>query len=150
MKIYMEDDFNINEFYDSYEIKKEIRLVSPIEIENILKACNNDKLVLKKWIRLIGVDCDDVMILYNNAMYRLDDKLLALSQLSSGQRIMLYIIACKKLEKKLVIHGLFERIGTYLRGVLDDVVYDYENLVILLYNSGPTEKLSKFMVEVNR
>lgn len=150
MKIYRCEDFKRIELDGFYDIKKRIDLISKSEVRNILNACNYNEETLKNWINLIGVNCESVKILDEAILFTVNNKELMISRLSSGERMILYIIACKKLNKKLVIHSLFERLGKRLRNVLDDVAYDYENLVVILYNTGVTDKLKKYIVEVPR
>lgn len=150
MKIYRCQDFAKLQLEEYYEIKKSINLVSREEIMTIINACDHDEETLKDWINILGVNCQSVKILNVGIIFTVDNTDLLISELSSGERMILYIIACKKLNKKLVIHSLFERLGRRLRDVLDDVAYDYENLIVVLYNSGVTEKLRKCLMEVHK
>jgi hypothetical protein len=60
---------------------------------------------------------------------------------------MLYLIACKQFNKKVIANGLFEHIGSRLESVIENNLLDYDNLVVVIYNAHLTKTFMKYLVE---
>lgn len=67
----------------------------------------------------IGVKFDKIQIMEEGYIaYSVNGKVLSLSKLSSGERFILYLLACKILNKKVLAIELFERLGKRLTDVI--------------------------------
>lgn len=117
------------------------------ECNLVLEASNNNLDVIKGWFDLIGIKYQDIVINNgNHIIYFVNNHSLQLADLSSGERYILYLIACKKLKKKVIANGLFERLCSRLQKVVCNELADYDNLIVVYYNDYPVE-LKDYIVE---
>ncbi len=124
-----------------------ITFLSIDECKVVLEASNNNLETIKKWFDLIGVKYDDINI--NNGTYitySVNKNVLQLADLSSGERYILYLMACKSLNKKVIANGLFERLCSRLQKVVCNELVDYDNLIVVYYNDFPI-KLKNYIVK---
>lgn len=77
--------------------------------------------------------------------YSVNNKTLSLSKLSSEERFILFLMACKKIDASVLAIGLFERLGKRLTDVVYNNLIDYNNLVVLLSNVYLNKKFSQWM-----
>lgn len=102
---------------------------------------------IKKWFDIVGIKYDNINMIGNRFIYNIGDKQMDLSELSSGERYIIYLLACKKLGKHVIAQGLFERMGSRLEGVIFNNLMDYENLIVVTYNAILTKEFKEYMVE---
>ncbi len=142
----VEDIKDASVFRKTYTVDG-ITFLSLDECKVVLEASNNNLETIKKWFDLIGVKYDDINI--NNGTYitySVNKNILQLADLSSGERYVLYLMACKNLKKKVIANGLFERLCSRLQKVVCNELADYDNLVVVYYNDFPIE-LKEYIVE---
>ena len=78
----------------------------------IVNAAKNNIETIKSWFNILGIKYNSVYIINNSIRYTIENNELSLSDLSSGERYILYLLAGKKIEKPIVAGGLFERLGS--------------------------------------
>lgn len=113
----------------------------------VIEACNSDLNILKLWFNKINIEYTDIFIVHNKIYYTIDDMTLCLSDLSSGERYALYLIACKQLHKDLIAASVFERLGRRLEAVVTSIVKDYDELTIIVYNAILPKELHQYRVK---
>lgn len=113
----------------------------------VAEACSHGVNTLKSWFNTIGIEYTKIIIVHNTIRYVVDGIVLSLSDLSSGERYMLYLLACKQLHKELIAGGLFERLGSRLETVATNIVKDYDELTIIVYNAYIPKELKQFEVK---
>ena len=77
---------------------------------------------------------DDIKLDGVTVSYKVNNIWLSLADLSSGERNLLYLLACKRLNRKVILWGLFERLGERLTNLALTELKDYENLIIVVCN----------------
>lgn len=100
----------------------------------VYNSCNGDMDAIRGWFDKIGIKYDSLSFVGELLVYSINGKQLLLSDLSSGERYLLFLLACKNVNRKVVALSLFERLG----GRLEDLVYnefkDYDNLTVIIFN----------------
>lgn len=72
-----------------------------------------------------------------------------LADLSSGERLLLYLLACKnKGENGILVRSLFERLGSRLTKVVKNNLFSYNGLVVVYYNRCPLEAQQFIVKEI--
>lgn len=105
------------------------------EISLIYKACDGSISKLCTLFNSIGIEYDKIDIMQKSYIsYSIGENNLSLSQLSSGERFLLYLLACRETNTEIVAVGLFERLGDRLTEVVYDELRDFNGLTILLAN----------------
>lgn len=118
------------------------------QVAFIYKVCDGDMSNLCSMFNQIGIKFDSIQIMQEDYIaYSVNNKTLSLSKLSSGERFILYLLACKKVDISVLAIGLFERLGKRLTDVVYDNFLDYNNLVVLLSNVYLNKKFSQCMEE---
>ena len=102
---------------------------------------------MEKWFKIIGIKYDSISINGNAILYKVGDKELGLSDLSSGERLILYLLACKVSDKPIVVQSLFERLGNRLEQVVYDNLLDYKSLTVILYNAYIQKAFDPYFVK---
>lgn len=116
------------------------------QVAFIYKVCNGNMLNLGTMFNQIGIKFDRIQIMQEDYIaYSVNNKTLSLSKLSSGERFILFLMACKKIDASVLAIGLFERLGKRLTDVVYNNLIDYNNLVVLLSNVYLNKKFSQWM-----
>jgi len=116
------------------------------QVALIYNVCNGSALELNIMFNQIGVKFDDISIMREDYIaYSVNDKVLSLSKLSSGERFILFLMACKKMNSPVLAIGLFERLSKRLTDVVYNNFKDYDNLIILLSNVYLSKKFFQWM-----
>lgn len=111
------------------------------QIALLYHAVNGNISELHTMFHQIGVVFDDIVTFREDYIsYSVKNHVLSLSKLSSGERFLLFLLACKKLNMMVIAIGLFERLGKRLINVVYDNLQDYNNLIILLVNTHLNKK----------
>lgn len=116
------------------------------QIHLVIDAAN-DVDTLKMYFDKVGIKYDDLMIAQGIIMYCVDGVWLPISELSGGERYILYLLACKKSELKVIAHGLFECLGDRLTNIALNEFSDYKNLIIVQYNYVLSGNMLKYVVK---
>lgn len=103
------------------------------QIMIVLDAVAN-KNTIKGWFDKIGINYSDIKLYNNMIFYKIKNQWLPISELSSGEKYLLYLFACKQLKREVIALGLFERIGGRLESVVLKELWDYRSLTIVVYN----------------
>lgn len=114
-----------------------IKGVSFLDMEDcmfIYTASKGSISVIKSWFDKIGVIYDSIYFVGKMVVYTVQNVELTLSNLSSGERYILYLLACKNVNKKVIAVSLFERLGSRLEHVVYNEFKDYDFLVVITYN----------------
>lgn len=123
-----------NEFIRRNYVIDNVSFLSRDECTFIYNSCDKDINILKCWFDKIGIVYNNLFFIGDSVFYTIDNMQFCLSDLSSGERYLLYLMACKKVNKEVVALSLFERLG----GALEDVVYnefkDYNNLTVVVFS----------------
>jgi hypothetical protein len=147
MRIVRIKDVKDDTVFQRMETLDEVNLTDWEERNTIFEACKGDINIITEWFNTIGIKYDSIEIRNNKIHYIINNIELDLFDLSHGERMLLYLIACKQFNKKVAIKGLFERLGTRLTNVVAETLLDYENLIIVLYNVNLDDCFEKYMVE---
>lgn len=125
--------------YTKYVIIDGMSFTDREDCQLVIDAANSNIETIKKWFDIIGIKYSNIKIVSSYAIYTVgDNKDLMLADLSSGERLLLYILACKTLNKQnLLVQSLFERLGTRLTDVCYDIIRDYEDLTVVYYSKLP-------------
>lgn len=116
--------------------------------KTVIDACNKDVNTLKSWFKIIKINYNDIVIHDNDVSYSVNNTSdLTLSDLSSGEKFLLYLLACKATEQPLIAAGLFERLGSRLEGVATNIIKDYDKLILIYYNAYLPMEIRQFEVE---
>lgn len=115
------------------------------QIALVYKACGGNKEMLCDLFHRVGIKFDDINILQEDYIsYCVNGKMLPLSKLSSGERFILYLIACKVTDTSVLAVGLLERLGDQLMDVVYKELKDYNNLIILWVNASYNKKFRQY------
>lgn len=117
------------------------------ECLEVVQAANFELCTVEKWFKIIGIKYDSISINGNAILYKVGDKELGLSDLSSGERLILYLLACKVSDKPIVVQSLFERLGNRLEQVVYDNLLDYKSLTVILYNAYIQKAFDPYFVK---
>lgn len=118
------------------------------QIAFIYRVCDSNVPELSTMFNKIGIKFDKIQIMQEDYIaYSVDGKILSLSKLSSGERFILYLMACKKVDISVLAIGLFERLGKRLTDVVYEELRDYRNLIVLLSNVYLNKKFLQLMEE---
>ena len=124
-----DDYITIDKVYYTYRHEREL----------IVSACKNNVNILKEWFNIIGIIYDTLVIREDGSIvYTVNKERLSLEDLSSGEQTLLYMLAYKALNKKIVVVGLLERLQTRLTKVLVEQFKDYD-LIIVMHGSALKE-----------
>lgn len=102
---------------------------------------------LKQWFDRIGIKYENIDIIGSRFVYKVGDKQLDLSDLSSGEKYILYLMACKQVNKEIIAQGLFERLGSRLEKVVLENFADYDALTVVVYNALLPKEFKPYFVE---
>lgn len=125
---------NLATGYIGYETVKKVTFLGRYKCDKVLKASKFNTNKIKEWFNAIGIKYTDIKIDGNEIIYYRDNVQLKLSELSSGEAYILYLLASKILEDKVLAIGLFERLGKRLEDVVYKELLNYENLIIVRTN----------------
>mgnify|MGYP001129350366 CR=1 FL=1 len=134
--------------YDNFkgEIVDGVSFLVSDQIVNVYDACCGDIDKLINMFKIVGVKFDHINVMMKSCIsYSVDGLDLTLADLSSGERFVLYLLACKKLKEEVLAIGLFEILGSRLMNVVYEELRDYENLTILLFNTCLDLKFNPYM-----
>lgn len=128
---------------DNYRQLADERFIYSSECEKFMDAANHSEDTIKDWFSIAGVTYNKLKLTKNNVIYTVEDgSELILSDLSTGEQLVLYLLACKQNNEKIAMHGLFERLDGKMVQRIENQLIDYENLIIILYNSYEGSRLS--------
>ena len=98
--------------------------------KTVIDACGKNVDILKNWFNTIKVNYNNWVIHDNDISYSINNASdLTMSDLSSGERFLLFLLACKTLNMPLIAAGLFERTGNRLENIATNIIRDYDNLI---------------------
>ena len=126
---YVDDSVFMNK-----SVKNNVLFLNSDDCKFIYEASNGNIDVIKNWFNIIGVCYDDVYFIGKLLVYKVDDVVLALPDLSSGERFILYLLACKYVNKEVIVVSLFERLGSRLERVVYNEFKDYDLLTVIIYS----------------
>lgn len=115
---------------------KNIDFLSIREIEFVWNACNKNIETLIKWFDTIGIKYNSIGVYGNNITYSIDGEELLLSSLSSGERMLLFLLACKEVNKPVVVIGLLENLDDDHAKIFQDNLLNFNGLTILTLDYG--------------
>lgn len=147
MKIIKYQDIKDDGIFQKKEVISDINFLTSEEGMEVLQAANSDINTLEKWFYIIGIKHDSIKINGQQIVYSVGNVELSLAQLSSGERILLYLLACKVSNKPIIVKSLFERMGNRLENVVYNNLTDYENLTIILYNADIKPEFTPYFVK---
>lgn len=147
MKIISLDKIYDTDIYNRARVIDEMSLSDFEDRLKIVIAANYSKETIEDWFKAIGIQYDSLMVTKNNVIYTVDGEELTLTELSHGERYLLFLMACKVTDDVVIAQSLLEVLGHRLRMVLYEQLYDYTNLIIATLNAYPPEYLIKFKVE---
>ncbi|MCM1222807.1 MAG: hypothetical protein NC548_50955 [Lachnospiraceae bacterium] len=132
----------------NYRVIDGISFLNRDDQKFIVDAANHDIDKIKEWFNIIGIKRDDISIMADNyIVYTVNGKTLMISDLSSGERLLLYTLACREVNKQgIILKSLFERLGSRLTKVAEEVLKDYNNIIVIWYNTRPLS-LKQFEVK---
>lgn len=139
MKIIDIDNIKDSSVFGKQQNVNGVSFLNKSEIDIVLKAANNDVNTIRNWFDIINIRYDKLYLVAKMPVYIVDGEELFLSNLSSGERFLLYIIACKQLEMQIVAKGLFERLDSKLTPNIIELLRCYKNLTVITYNRYPIE-----------
>lgn len=112
----------------------------------VYDACCGDINKLITMFKIVGIKFDHINVMMKSCIsYSVDGLDLTLADLSSGERFVLYLLACKKLKEEVLAIALFEVLGDRLMNVVYDYLTDYDSLIILLMNVCLDPKFNQYM-----
>lgn len=116
----------------------------------ILEAAHYDINTITEWFNTIGIEYSNIEIITNGyIIYKVKEESLMLADLSSGERLLLYLLACKnKGENGILVRSLFERLGSRLTKVVKNNLFSYNGLVVVYYNRCPLEAQQFIVKEI--
>lgn len=129
-----------------YKIVKNVDLLSSDQVDLILKSCNRDANVLRNMFNTVGIEYNDLLITNGTVLYKLDDKLYHISELSHGEKYMLYLLACKKFNLKIIADGILEILGNRLVRLFEQEFSNYTELIVVWYSLILSRELRKHLV----
>lgn len=138
------------DYWDSYAgfkgvIVDGVSFLDSKQTSLVYKACNGSKDTLCNLFHRVGIKFDDINILQEDYIsYCVNGEILPLSKLSSGERFVLYLVACKKTNTPVLAVGLFERLGNRLADIVYEELRDYANLIILWSNASYDTKFRQY------
>jgi hypothetical protein len=147
MKIIYVDDIKDQSILKRIETINGVYFMDKEQCNVIISAANNSIDTLKEWFNIIGIQYDNIKIINENIVYTVNKKDLYLADLSSGERYILYLLACKQLNANIIAEGLLERLGNRLRNVVKEHLTNYSNLIVVYYNSYINSEFEKYAVK---
>lgn len=100
----------------------------------VYEVSGGDISVIKAWMDKIWIKYDTVYFINERVMYTINGVELTLSDLGSGERMLLYLLACKAAKKELIIGSLFERMGGKYEYFVYDEFKDEDFLTVIIFN----------------
>lgn len=147
MKIVKYKDISDDSILQTMTVISGVTFLIKEQCMEVLNAADNSKDKLKQWFDIIGIKYDELNVEGKNINYIVNNTELSLSDLSSGERLLLYLLACKISNKPLVVKSLFERLGNRLEQVVFENLSDYTNLIVIVYNAYPKKEFEQFFVK---
>lgn len=147
MKIIRLDKLRHTDLYRRSRVIKEMSLKDFDDRLKIVEAAKHSNETMEKWFKAIGVQYDTLHVTKANVLYTVGDVELTLTELSHGERYLLFLIACKVTNDVIIAESLLEILGYRLRRVLYEQLRDYDNLIIATLNAYPPEYLIQYKVE---
>lgn len=124
---------------DSIFLKKNyingIDFLDSEQCQFVVNAAKNNITTIKKWLDLLSVNYDDAYFINGNIRYKVGNTELSLSDLSSVERYLLYLLAGREIEEQIIAGGLFERLGRKFERLVIDQFKNYEGLTVIIYNA---------------
>lgn len=132
----------------NYRVIDGISFLNRDDQKFIVDAANHNTDKIEEWFSIIGIKHDNISIMADNyVVYTVNNKTLMVSDLSSGERLLLYTLACREVNKQnIILKSLFERLGSRLTKVAEGILKDYNNVIVIWYNTRPLS-LKQFEVK---
>lgn len=119
---------------NSESVKDEVLFLNSDECRFIYEASNGNITTVENWFKVIGIKHDNIYFTGKFLVYRKDGVDLTLPDLSSGERFVLYLLACKEVGRKVIALSLLERLGGRLEHIVYNEFKDDDFLTIITYN----------------
>lgn len=139
MKIIRNQNIKDTSVLLKYRVIENINFLNKDDCKFIVESANHNINTIKKWYDIIGIQYSNIEIIANNyIIYTVNNESLMLADLSSGERLLLFLLACKNVnEQNILVRSLFERLGSRLTDVVCNNLTDYEGLTVISYAGYP-------------
>lgn len=126
------DVMNRDDLLYSLDAIERVDFLTRDENEFIFETSKGSLDTIKNWFDTIGIDYDSISIENRSIIYCTSGNRMSLCDLSHGERFLLYILAGKSIEKRIIALGLFEILGSRLLEVAERNLKDYNNHFYML------------------
>lgn len=128
------------------EIVDGVSFLESDQMAIVYEACNGSKEKVAEMFKKIGIKFERINVVMRSCIsYSVDGIDLTLADLSSGERFVLFLMACKKLKEEVLAIGLFEILGDRLMDVVYEELRYYSGLTVLLFNVCLDLKFNPYM-----